>query len=66
MNAVKVIKEVVDGKIVVDIPSELGKKVEVIILPVEKIEFWKDEEIDKMGEVLPYSEDIDDEDYSKW
>ena len=66
MNVLKVIKEVVNGKVIIDIPSKLGKKVEIIILPAEKIEFWTDEEIDKMGEVLTHSEDVDNEDYTKW
>ena len=59
MNAVKVVKEVVNGKVVVDVPSEFGKKVEIIVLPTEKIEFWTDEEIDRMGEVLTHSEDVE-------
>jgi hypothetical protein len=66
MNALKVIKEVVNGKVLLDVPSELGKKVEIIILPAEKMEFWTDEEIDRMGEVLTYSKDVDNENYSKW
>lgn len=66
MNALKVIKEVVNGKVLLDVPSELGSKVEIIILPAEKMEFWTDEEIDRMGEVLTYSKDVDNENYSKW
>ena len=66
MNPLTVVREVQNGKVVIDVPSIFGNKVEIIIRPIENIEFWTDEEIDKIGEVLTFSEDIDNEDYSKW
>jgi hypothetical protein len=67
MKAIRVIKEVKDRCVSIDVPQDFGSNVEVIILPLEKdFEFWSEGEIKKMGNTSRMQKDIDNEDYSEW
>lgn len=70
MIAIREKKKVQDGKVVIHIPESFGEEVDVIVLAEgngSEIEFWTDEEIANLGKVsVLRSDDLDDEDYSKW
>ena len=65
----KVRKEVFDdGKVVLTIPKNFGPIVEIIILGrlEDDVEFWNEEEIDRLGRTKSLHADLDAEDYSQW
>jgi hypothetical protein len=68
MQALKLKKEVVDGKIVLKVPKNFGAIVEVIILGRldGEIEFWNEDEIKDLGKTGTLHADFDKEDYSRW
>jgi hypothetical protein len=69
MIALREKKQVQDGKIVIEVPENFGKEVEVIVLAEvdgESIEYWTAEEIENLGKTSAGQDLDDDEDYSKW
>jgi hypothetical protein len=69
MQALKVRKEVFDdGKVVLTIPKNFGSVVEIIILGrlEDEVEFWNEDEINRLGKTQSLHADIDTEDYSQW
>ena len=69
MLAIRQKKQVVDNKIVIEIPENFGSEVEVIILSnidEKKVDFWSKKEISELGKTITFVKDIDNEDYSKW
>ncbi|CAN2041367.1 AbrB family transcriptional regulator [Candidatus Magnetomoraceae bacterium gMMP-15] len=67
MNSLTIVKNVIQGKVCINIPPQFGKQVKVTIFPIEeKVEYWTHDELDNMGLIIPFTEDIDDEDYSTY
>lgn len=69
MQALKVRKDVLDdGKVVLTIPKSFGPVVEIIILgrAEEDIEFWHEDEINRLGKIKNLHTEFDTEDYSQW
>jgi len=69
MLAIRQKKQVVDNKIVIEIPENFGSEVEVIILSnidEKKVDYWSKKEISELGKTITIVKDIDNEDYSKW
>jgi hypothetical protein len=69
MLAIRQKKQVVDNKIVIEIPENFGSEVEVIILSnidEKKVDYWSKKEISELGKTITLVKDIDNEDYSKW
>ena len=67
MKALRVFKEVKDKKVVIDVPHDFGDRIEILILPAEGAEeYWNESEIKNMGKIRHTSEQMDNEDYSKW
>ncbi len=68
MLAIRQKKQVVDNKIVIEIPENFGSEVEVIILSnidEKKVDYWSKKEISELGKTITFVKDIDNEDYSK-
>ncbi len=53
MQALKLRKEVFDGQVVLNVPKDFGKIVEIIILARldDEIEFWNEDEIKDLGKI---------------
>ena len=68
MIALREVKTVHNGTVLINVPSNFGNEVEVILLPSlanDEIQYWNETEIHSMGNIAMKT-DFDGEDYSTW
>jgi hypothetical protein len=68
MIALREVKTVHDGTILINVPPNFGNEVEIILFPSvshNEIQYWNETEIHSTGKIS-LKNDFDSEDYSTW